>query len=77
MKNYYIKRDKNKKIIALFARPQYEGQEKLKETHKDVVAFQKKNALTFDNENKITQEIRRLAIESLKSKNELPPDFEG
>jgi len=81
MKVYFVKRDEKKKIISTYARPQFEGQEMLLESSKEIVSFldeQKKN-IEQDNENdqKIAREMRILAIESLKSKNELPPDFEG
>jgi len=80
MKNYYIERNDNKKISGLFARPQYEGQEKLKETSKEIIAFLKKQNEPSEaqlNEQKIQAEIRQLAIVSLKSKKELPTNFEG
>ena len=80
MRNYYIDRDKNKKISGLYARPQHEGQEKLKETSKEVVAFQKKqNEPTASqlNEQKIQAKIRQMAIDVLKANGELPADFEG
>jgi hypothetical protein len=80
MKNYYIMRDENKKISGLFARPQHEGQEKLKETSKEIVAFLKKRSEPTEaqlNEQKIKDKMRQMAIESLQADNELPPDFEG
>lgn len=39
MKNYYIERDKNKKIISLFARPQYRGQEFLSEDDQKIINY--------------------------------------
>ena len=78
MRNYYIKRD-NGNIVGLYARPQYEGQEKLKETSKEIVAFLKKQNEPTEaeiNEQKIQAKIRQMAIESLKADNELPDDFE-
>ena len=38
MKNYYITRD-NGNIINLFARPQYEGQEKLAEDNQEMIDY--------------------------------------
>jgi len=38
MKNYYIERD-NKNIVGLYARPQYEGQEKLAEDDQEIIDF--------------------------------------
>ena len=79
MRNYYIERDESKNITGLFARPQYEGQEKLKETSKEIVAFLKKqndaNKLAEETALKIAKEMRLLAINSLKAKEELPVDF--
>ena len=80
MKNYYIDRDKNKKIIGFSAMPQYEDQEKLKETNKEIKAFLKKQSEPTKsqiNEQKIQAKIRQMAIESIKADNELPANFEG
>ena len=79
MKNYYIERNKNKKIISLCARPQYEGQEFLPETDKKIIAYLKKQNEPTEsdlNEQKIQAKIRQLAIKELKADNELPDDFE-
>ena len=80
MKNYYIERDENKNIISIFARPQYEGQEKLKETSKEIVAFFKKQSEPTEaqlNEQKIQAKMRQMAIDALKADKELSSDFEG
>ena len=80
MKNYYIERNEENEIISTFARPQYEGQEKLKETDKRVIAFFKKQNEPSEaelNEQKIQDQMRQAAIESLQSEGELPADFEG
>lgn len=80
MRNYYIERDKDKKISGLFARPQYEGQERLKEISKEIAAFLKKQSEPTEvelNEQKIQAKIRQTAIENLKTSGELPSDFEG
>ena len=78
MKNYYIERDDGN-IIGLFARPQYEGQEKLSEKSKEIVTFLKNQKDVADeaqlNEQKIQAKIRQMAIESLQADNELPSDF--
>ena len=79
MRNYYIERDENKDIIGLFARPQYEGQERLSGINKEIVSFLKKqndaNKLAEETSLKIAKEMRLLAINSLKAKKELPVDF--
>ncbi len=80
MKNYYIKRDTNKKIIGAFARPQYEGQKKLKETDKEIKDYLKKKSEPTEtelNEQKIQAKMRQMAIEALKVEGELPADFGG
>ena len=80
MKNYYIERDTNKKIIGAFARPQYEGQKKLKETDKEIKDYLKKKSEPTEaqlNEQKIQSKTRQLAIEALQADNELPADFGG
>jgi len=81
MKNYYFDRDKNKKISGLFARPQFEGQEFLPETDKEIINFFKKQAAVQkaneENEQKIQAKMRKMAIDVLKADKELPSDFEG
>ena len=78
MRNFYIERD-NGNIVSLFARPQYENQEKLKETNKEIKAFLKKQSEPTEsdlNEQKIQSKMRQMAIESLQADGELPSDFE-
>ncbi len=80
MKNYYITRDEDQNIISTFARPQREGQEKLKETDKEIKAFLKKRSEPTEamlNEQKIQAKMRQMAIEALQADNELPSDFVG
>ena len=80
MKNYYIQRDKDENIIGTFARPQYEGHEKLSEKNKEMIAFLKKQSEPTEvqlNEQKIQAKMRQMAIEALQADNELPADFEG
>ena len=78
MKNIYIDRDADKNITGLFARPQYEGQEKLKETDKEIIAFRKKQNEPTEaqlNKQKIRAKMRQTAIDALKSEGELPADY--
>ena len=81
MKNYYMDRNENKNITGIHARPQYEGHEKLKETSKEVVAFQENRKQTLQNATEIAQKIyakmRQMATDALKKEGELPSDFEG
>ena len=77
MRNYYIDRNENENITKLSAMPQYEGQEKLKETNKEIKAFLKKQNEPIINEQKIQAKMRQMAIEALKADKELPADFEG
>ncbi len=80
MKNYFITRDEDENITGLFARSQYEGQKKLTETNKEIVAFLKKQNEPTEielNEQKIRTKMRQIAIEALQDDGELPADFEG
>jgi len=79
MKNFYIKRNESKEITGLYARPQYEGHEKLSEKSQEIVTFLKNQKDVADeaqlNEQKIQTKMRQMAIESLQADNELPSDF--
>jgi len=79
MKNYFVERDATKKITGLFARPQYDGQEFLPETTKELVDHFKKQKNVDENQRanneKIEKEMRQLAIASLKKKKELPANY--
>lgn len=79
MRNYYIDRDESNNVVCTFARPQHDGQEKLKETNKEIKAFLKKQSEPTEaqlNEQKIQAKMRQMAIEALKADNVLPADFE-
>ena len=77
MKKLYVDDDEQGNIIGLFRAKQYEGQAMINANHAKVKAYQgRTNVVPSIEEKKIQAEIRKLAVDSLKAKGELPPDYD-
>ncbi len=76
MKNYYVDRDDDEKIVGVFSRPQYKGQEFLPEESEEITIFNNRPIEIESTEQKIYAKMRQMAIEALKAEGALPHDFE-
>ena len=77
MKKLYVDYDEQGNIIGLFKAEQYANQPMINANHAKVKAYQgRTNVVPSIEEKKIQKEMRDLAIDSLKDKGELPPDYE-
>ena len=71
----WIKRNKSKKIVAMYGAKQYAKQVFLPDDNQEVMAFRNKRYSQDDTELKIRARARKLAIDSLKKDGELPVDY--
>jgi len=78
-KNYYVDRDKESNIIALYSRPQKKDHEKLDESDEGIQEF-KNNQNDIAEKNKLIrakekENSRTKAIADLKTEGKLPADY--
>jgi len=77
MGTLYVDYDQEKNIIGLFKAMQYPTQHMINSDHAKVKAYQGRDIIGASTEElSIQKEIRKLAIDSLKGKGELPPDYD-
>lgn len=76
MKNYFVTRDKDNNITTISSTAQETGQEQLDADNLEIVAFFATKDDKIYSEQLVQEEMRKLAIASLKTKGQLAQDYE-